>query len=381
MAPQGTATASTGQPSHSFQWQGSVFNSSTNSAQNEAFGFRTVPFINDTSDPTTTLDLFYGPGGGTLNDTGLSIDRHGVITFASGQTFGSLPASFASINLTGNGTGTGQLNLSGQPFLSSDQGASSVYLGTGAGQLDVNAATGGDNVAIGQIALSKVTTGGENTAVGAASLSSLIDGTFNTAIGYQALSADQHGSQNFAGGYFALAGSTGAGNTGVGTRTGGSDATGSYNTFIGNQSGAGSANLSNSTAIGAFAMVNESDAIVLGNSTLINGLIAPPHVGIATPTPISALEISSPLVSSISGPGPILTLSNSSTGTVNSVAIDFDPTPSVSGLPFARIGATGQVSGASLDFYTHQGNLTGGSLLHTMMIDPRAPSRSSAVFT
>ena len=201
-------------------------------------------------------------------------------------------------------------------------------------------------------------------------MSSLIDGTFNTAIGYQALSADQHGSQNFAGGYFALAGSTGAGNTGVGTRTGGSDATGSYNTFIGNQSGAGSANLSNSTAIGAFAMVNESDAIVLGNSTLINGLIAPPHVGIATPTPISALEISSPLVSSISGPGPILTLSNSSTGTVNSVAIDFDPTPSVSGLPFARIGATGQVSGASLDFYTHQGNLTGGSLLHTMMIDP-----------
>ena len=55
MAPQGTATASTGQPSHSFQWQGSVFNSSTNSAQNEAFGFRTVPVLNDTSDPTTAV--------------------------------------------------------------------------------------------------------------------------------------------------------------------------------------------------------------------------------------------------------------------------------------------------------------------------------------
>ena len=115
MAPQGTATASTGQPSHSFQWQGSVFNSSTNSAQNEAFGFRTVPVLNDTSDPTTALDLFYGPGGGTLNDTGLSIDSHGVITFVPSQTFGFNTGSFASINLTGSGTGTGQILLSGQP--------------------------------------------------------------------------------------------------------------------------------------------------------------------------------------------------------------------------------------------------------------------------
>ena len=35
--------------------------------------------------PTAKLDLFYGPGGGTLNDTGLSISNTGIITFASGR--------------------------------------------------------------------------------------------------------------------------------------------------------------------------------------------------------------------------------------------------------------------------------------------------------
>ena len=85
MAPQGVATASAGQPSHSFQWQGSVYDSSKKAAVNEAFGFRTVPAVNDSADPTVTLDLFYGPGGGTLADTGLSIDRNGIIKFAAGQ--------------------------------------------------------------------------------------------------------------------------------------------------------------------------------------------------------------------------------------------------------------------------------------------------------
>jgi trimeric autotransporter adhesin len=369
MAPQGTATAATGQPSHSFQWQASVFNSFTNSPQNVAFGFRTVPFNNDTSGPGATLDLFFGQGGGVLNDTGLSIDSHGVITFVPGQTFGFQTTSFSAINLTGSGANAGQLLMGGQPFLSTDQSTSSIYLGIGAGTASINGATAGDNVGIGFLSLASATTAGQNTAVGINSLTSLQDGILNTAIGDRALAGDLHGNQNFAGGYSALAGSTGVGNTGVGSAAGQGDTSGSYNSFLGFDAGVGSPNLSNSTAIGAFATVNENDAIVLGNAGLINGITPPPHVGIATATPISALEISSPLVSSTSVPAPILTLSNSSPGTVNSVAIDFDPTTSSSGLPFARIAATGQTSGANLDFYTHQGSIAGGSLLHTMMID------------
>jgi hypothetical protein len=94
LAPQATATAAAGQPSHSFQWQGSVYNSGTHAAQNEAFGFRTVPDANNVANPTAKLDLFYGPGGGTLTDTGLSINHSGLITFAPNQTFTGGAASF-----------------------------------------------------------------------------------------------------------------------------------------------------------------------------------------------------------------------------------------------------------------------------------------------
>ena len=87
MAPQGVATASAGQPSHSFQWQASLYDSSKKAAVNEAFGFRTVPATNNVANPTAKLDLFYGPGGGTLTDTGLSINTAGQITFAAGQVF------------------------------------------------------------------------------------------------------------------------------------------------------------------------------------------------------------------------------------------------------------------------------------------------------
>ena len=45
--PQGTATASAGQPSHSFQWIASVFDSSTGTAANEGFGFRALPVNNN----------------------------------------------------------------------------------------------------------------------------------------------------------------------------------------------------------------------------------------------------------------------------------------------------------------------------------------------
>ena len=46
-----------------------------------------VAATNNTANPTTTLDLFYGPGGGTLTwDTGLSINSLGLTGFAPGQT-------------------------------------------------------------------------------------------------------------------------------------------------------------------------------------------------------------------------------------------------------------------------------------------------------
>jgi hypothetical protein len=87
LVPQGTATASTGQLSHSYQWEASTYNSSTKAAVTTAFGFRATPQGNNTTSPTSSLDLYYGPGGGTLTDTGFSFAKNGLVTFATGQTF------------------------------------------------------------------------------------------------------------------------------------------------------------------------------------------------------------------------------------------------------------------------------------------------------
>jgi hypothetical protein len=87
--PQGTATASAGQPSHSFQWLASLYSSSSKAAADFAFGFRAEPAQNNVANPTAKLDLFYGTGGptGSLADTGFSFATNGIVTFASGQTF------------------------------------------------------------------------------------------------------------------------------------------------------------------------------------------------------------------------------------------------------------------------------------------------------
>jgi trimeric autotransporter adhesin len=374
--PQGTATASTGQPSHSFQWIASLFSTTTNAPVNLGLGFRAVPVGNDTLNPAATLDLFSGTGGptGSLVDTGLSIDGHGIITFVPGQTFGSSSPNFTSISLPALVPGSGQIEIGGQPFIWTDGNDSSVYMGMGAAQ-GANATyspSGSQNVAIGSLAMLSVTTGGNNTAVGATSLFQLQDGTNNTAIGESALTDNQHGSANFAGGYFALSQATGNGNTAVGYLADLGVTSGSYNTALGYYANVGSTSgtISNSTAIGNNATMTESDAIVLGNSTLIDGITPPPNVGIGTPAPRSTLEVSSPVASTFAAPGPILTLSNASSSTPNAVAIDFDPASPAGSLPFARIEATGQSTGASLSFFANSnGSGSGGTLNQTMYID------------
>ena len=128
---QGTATASTGQPSHSFQWDASVFDSSTKAPVNEAFGFRAVPQNNNTSNPAASLDLFYGTGGpdGSLNDLGLSINSTGVITFVSGQKFGGGELILPNTTSTTNGV----VSVGGVPFLGDLGSPSNTFVGGSAG--------------------------------------------------------------------------------------------------------------------------------------------------------------------------------------------------------------------------------------------------------
>jgi hypothetical protein len=138
MAPQGVATPSTGQPSHSFQWQGSMYDSQLKAPVTKAFGFRTVPLNNNVPTPDGRLDLFYGVGGGTLNDTGLSILPNGLINFVPGQRFsggdaqltGDLAvigsANFGDISTPGSLT-VNTPNVYGVEAITTDKYATSVY--------------------------------------------------------------------------------------------------------------------------------------------------------------------------------------------------------------------------------------------------------------
>jgi hypothetical protein len=140
LAPQGVATASNGgQPSHSFQWQASVYNSGTRSAQNVAYGFRTVPLASGSSYPTGTLDLFFGPGGGTLTDTGLSIDQFGDLT-ANLITLDALQLNTGTLDVdstTGGGysavyggdSGADSIGVEGQGTEAGIYGSGGTYAG------------------------------------------------------------------------------------------------------------------------------------------------------------------------------------------------------------------------------------------------------------
>lgn len=100
LPPGHPATASSGYESHSFQFEASSYNSSTKVSDTEAFGFRAEPLGNNTSSPSAKLDLFYGPGGGTLTDTGFSLADNGIVTFAAGQTFPGVAEVGAANNFT-----------------------------------------------------------------------------------------------------------------------------------------------------------------------------------------------------------------------------------------------------------------------------------------
>ena len=170
LVPQGTATATTGQPSHSYQWEASTFNSGTSKAVTTAYGFRATPQGNNTASPTSTLDLYYGPGGGTLTDTGLSINNKGLITFVPGQTFPGASVSVNELFLPATtSTSSGVIAIGGTPVFAEFGGATNLFVGGqagGSGQETANAI----NTAVGYSAMMQLTTGGDNSTIGGQSM-------------------------------------------------------------------------------------------------------------------------------------------------------------------------------------------------------------------
>jgi hypothetical protein len=110
---------------------------------------------------------------------------------------------------------------------------------------------------------------GSNTASGYGALVSNTTGSYNTATGYAALYTNTAGINNTASGYGALQSNTiGSYNTATGNSALVSNTTGSYNTAIGYSADVFSGYFTNATAIGYGAVVDASNKIRLGNSSV-----------------------------------------------------------------------------------------------------------------
>jgi N-acetylneuraminic acid mutarotase len=211
-------------------------------------GWLVAPDFNNTPNAIVKRDSSGNFSAGTINAaTGFNL---GGAAFA----FGSTTNANAFLGFAGNGTMTGNINTA------------SGYLALAANT------TGNTNTASGAYALEANTTGIQNTASGVEALTSNTTGGFNTASGFKALLANTTGNNNTASGTQALYYNTGGAN----------------NTALGYSAGPdqNSANLTNATAIGAYAVVSESNALVLGGT---GGYAV--SVGIGTAKPAYTLDV------------------------------------------------------------------------------------------
>jgi hypothetical protein len=160
-----------------------------------------------------------------------------------------------------------------------DLSVNGMTVGRGNGNIATNTATGNQalasnttgfgNTASGNGALAYTTTGYLNTASGYAALLANTRGSYNTASGYLALYSNTTGSDNTASGPLALfINTTGDANSAIGANALSANTTGSKNTAIGNEANVGSGALTNATAIGAGALVDASNTIQLGNTSV-----------------------------------------------------------------------------------------------------------------
>jgi hypothetical protein len=268
---------------------------------NTALGVKAL-YSNTTSGYYNTaignFTLFSNTSGDYNTANGYAALRYNTIGYDNtANGYQSLMINSTGFQNTANGKNSLFYNSSGSDntanglnslFYNSTGNRNSAF---GSGALFKNQ-TGSQNVAVGYNALYN-NTGSYNTAVGYSAVENNTSGQYNTAIGLMALRLNTTGSSNIALGDHSLNNNlVGNHNTAVGRNSlyqnrGGYNTaigyealyrnnSGTYNTAIGYGADASIASLTNVTALGYNAMVNASNKVKIGNSsvTTIEGQVA-----------------------------------------------------------------------------------------------------------
>lgn len=270
---QGSLNSNTGIGNVGIGFQSLYTNTSGN--YNAALGYQSL-YVNN------------GDNNTALGFRAMKNNQTGANNTASG--FGALYTNAWGSNNTANGYQSLNNNLSGGNNTAS--GYNALYSNTSGYDNVANGhtalfsnTTGGYSVANGAQALYNNTTGSYNVAEGWEALYSNVSNNYNVALGYQTLyvnTADNNtglgframknnstGTNNTASGFASLyTNATGSNNTGDGFQALITNIFGSNNTAIGYNADVSSNSLSNANAIGTSAIVNASNKVRIGNTTI-----------------------------------------------------------------------------------------------------------------
>jgi fibronectin-binding autotransporter adhesin len=154
----GTATTAKGFVSNPLYIEASAFNTSLSKPVTYLFDWEAEPVGNDTSNTAASMNLLFGAPG-SVAETGFSISRNGILSFAPGQTFPGSGGTVTSV-ATGAGLTGGPITTSGTISIPS-AGVTNAMLANPS--LTVKAGTGlsgGGTVALGgTVTLTSTATG------------------------------------------------------------------------------------------------------------------------------------------------------------------------------------------------------------------------------
>lgn len=177
VGPVSAATASQGYTSSPLDLQASVFNTTLEAPVDYLYRWQSEPTGNNSTNTNATLNLLYGVSGDVL-ETGLSINRNGIITFASGQTFpalGTVTSVATGAGLTGGPiTKTGTISIATGGVTNSLLANPSITVNAGSGL------SGGGTVALGGTITLNASQGSGGTVTSVATGTGLTGGTITT---------------------------------------------------------------------------------------------------------------------------------------------------------------------------------------------------------